>query len=95
MAKCYIMIEDVEGAAPGEVQFQFAAQFGCPLGADGKEILPETVEDMTPAQEATWNFWNVLMGMADPLHQARMKAEVEKSVVVPDYIADADRQGDG
>lgn len=87
MPKCYIMIEDVEGAGPEAVQFQFAAQFGCPKGDDGLEILPKSVEDMTPAQECTWNFWNVLMGMADPLHKQRMEAEVASKIVVPNHVA--------
>jgi hypothetical protein len=81
------MIEDIEGAGPEEVQFQFAAQFGCPKGDDGNEILPASVDDMSPAQECTWNFWNVLMGMADPLHKQRVAAEVDSRIVVPEHIA--------
>ncbi len=87
MAKCYLMIEDIDGpVATDEIAFQFAAQFGCPKGADGLEILPTDVADMTPAQECTWNFFNVLMGMANPLHKARVAAEVGDKVVVPDHV---------
>lgn len=85
MAKCYLMIEDVDdGTDAGQVQF--AATFGGPT-VDGVEQLP-TREEMTPAQEATWNFYNVLRGMFDRQHKRAMEKEVAQQIVMPAHVAD-------
>ncbi len=80
--KCYLMIEDLENTSDDDVQFQFAMF----LGLDDGEEPPERVEDMTPAQEATWNMFNVLRSMVDQAHKRKMQAEVDSQIVVPEHL---------
>lgn len=90
MPKCYLMVEDVEdGTDAGQVQF--AVDFGVPVNEDGFQQLPQSVEEMTPAQEAIWNFYNVLKGMFDRQHKTAMQREVARTVVVPDHVANEDK----
>ncbi len=89
MPKCYLMIEDVvDGTDAGTVQF--AMDMGIALNDDGTQTLPKTVEAMTPAQEAIWNFFNILKGMFDRQHAAQMRREVDSKIVMPAHIADED-----
>ena len=80
--KCYLMIEDIEGTTDEDVQFQFAFL----LGLEEGEEPPQTVDDMTPAQEATWNMYNVLKGVVDQQHRAAMAKEVENQILVPSHL---------
>lgn len=81
MVKCYLMIEDVDDGTD-EGQVQFAMNMGM---ADSNE-MPATVDDMTPAQEAVWNFYNVLVGMFNRQHKVAMQREVQEGVVMPDNV---------
>ena len=80
--KCYLMIEDIEGSTDQDVQFQFAFL----LGLDEGEEPPQTVDDMSPAQEATWNMFNVLQGVVDQQKRQAMAAEVNSQLLVPDHL---------
>ena len=87
MAKVVIVMEDLSSDDPGMVDFQWNVDFG-----NGDEPLPEDQNDLTPCQELGRNFANVLMGMSNPAHMQRMKAEVEAAeragqIVVPEHIA--------
>ena len=81
--KCYLMIEDIEGTTDEDVQFQFAFL----LGLDEGEEPPKTVEDMTPAQEATWNMFNVLQSVVDQQKRQAIAAEMKSQIVVPEHLA--------
>jgi hypothetical protein len=83
MARCYLMIEDIETEDGDAVQFQYAADFGIP-----HEDLPERVEDMTPAQEMIWSFYNIARAAHDDQHRAEMQREVRSQIVMPEHIAD-------
>lgn len=74
MPKCYLMISDTDEG------IEYALNLDVPEG----EELPQTVEDMTPAQEAIWNFYSVLVGMFDPDKKAAMQREVMTKVVIPE-----------
>ena len=78
MAKCYLMIEDLEGTSDGDVQFQFAFDLGC-----SEADTPKSIDDMTPAQEAAWHMYNVLKGIVDAKHLVQMKREVATQILVP------------
>ena len=82
MPKCYIMVEDLEGSLPGQVEFQYAMD----MGLEGAPP-PETVNDMTPAQELVWNLFNVIRSMVDTEHKAAIEAEARSSIVVPAHLA--------
>jgi len=81
MPKCYVMVEDLEGSVPGEVEFQYALD----MGLNGAPP-PETVEDMTPAQELVWNLFNVIRSMVEADHKAIMEAETKSRIVVPAHL---------
>ncbi len=74
MPKCYLMISDTDEG------IEYALDLNIPKG----EEPPQTIDDMTPAQEAVWNFFNVLVGMFDPEKKAEMMREVRSKVVIPE-----------
>ena len=79
MARCYLMVNDIEGSTEADVQFEFAFELGLGEG----DPVPESVADMTPAQVAVWNMYNVLRGMVDQAHKDKMDREVGSTIVVP------------
>lgn len=82
MARVYLMIEDVESAEE-VISLHFAIDMG-----NGEEPLPVTIDDMTPAQEMGWNFYNVGIATLDADRKAAMKAEMEgPQILVPAHMA--------
>jgi len=82
MPRCYLMVNDLdlpEGAEPDDTHFEFAFDFG--LGED--DPVPQKTEDMTPAQYAVWQMYNVLKGMVDNAHREKMEAETGSKIVIP------------
>jgi hypothetical protein len=74
MPKCYLMINDTDDG------IEYALNLDLPQGEDP----PKTVDDMSPAQEAVWNFYNVLQGMFDPEKKAAMEREVQSKILIPE-----------
>lgn len=83
MARCYLMVEDIENSEGEAVEFSYAVDFGVP-----HEDLPADVNDMTPAQEMIWNFYNITRAAHDDQHRADMQREVRSQIVMPEHIAD-------
>lgn len=79
MPRCYLMVEDFKDL-DGNERLQVAYD----LGQINQE-LPETVEDMTPAQYTIWQAYNVIRATEDPAHGEAMKEEMadEKRIVIP------------
>lgn len=81
--RCYVMIEDIPGSTDVDVQYQYAADYG--LGAG--EELPESVNDLSPAQEAAFLVINGLRSVTDAKHKQAMRTEINSQIVVPEHIA--------
>lgn len=83
MARCYLMIEDTD--AGGVVH---AIDYGVK-----PEELPEDYNDLTPAQELTHKFSEVIRSTMDPAVAAHHRQQQSRQVVVPAHIAEEDQRG--
>lgn len=78
MARCYLMIEDTD--AGGVVH---AVHFGVE-----PDELPENYNDLTPAQEMTHRFSEVIRSTMDPAVAAEHRSGQARQVVVPEHLAE-------
>ncbi len=79
MAKCYLLIEDLDVQGEGMVDFQHAADFGMPEG----EVLPDNVEALTPAQYCLFQFVTILRGMGNDELRESQAAESKSQILLP------------